>query len=97
MLISKKEKMTIYSQLFKFGVLVVKKNEKKTHYSTSEISSLSKIKVLKGLLSKDLVKETFSWQFYYFVLNDKGIKYIRKILKLPLNVFPLTYKKSVFK
>mmetsp|Transcript_47760 Transcript_47760/g.112717 ORF Transcript_47760/g.112717 Transcript_47760/m.112717 type:complete len:90 (+) Transcript_47760:2338-2607(+) len=87
MIIAKKQKLSIYTQLFRDGVLVVKqerKNEKKINFII--------IKLMKSLVSKGLVKEQFSWRFYYFTLKEEGIKFLRNYLHLPENVFPLTYK-----
>jgi len=87
MIISRKEKISIYTQLFRDGVLVVKqvrKSEKKENFVI--------IKIMKGLLSKGLVREQFSWNFYYFILNEEGVRFLRSYLNLPERVFPLTYK-----
>mmetsp|Transcript_1103 Transcript_1103/g.2418 ORF Transcript_1103/g.2418 Transcript_1103/m.2418 type:complete len:90 (-) Transcript_1103:1180-1449(-) len=87
MIICKKKKLTIYTQLFRDGVLVIKeerKSEKKKSFIT--------IKLMKGLVSKGLVKEQFSWQVHYFILKEEGVFFLRNYLNLPENVFPLTYK-----
>merc|ERR1719158_2308545 len=40
--------------------------------------------------SRDYVKETFSWQHYYWVLTDEGVEYLQKQLNLPDSVRPKT-------
>lgn len=90
MIISIKQKKEVYSQLFKDGLVVVKKDKKYFLEKENSIESLIVIKLMKGLVSKGFVKEKFSWKYYYFVLNDKGIEFLRKFLYIPENVIPLT-------
>mmetsp|Transcript_38950 Transcript_38950/g.97533 ORF Transcript_38950/g.97533 Transcript_38950/m.97533 type:complete len:95 (-) Transcript_38950:81-365(-) len=90
MIIKKKEKKLVYTQLFKDGLLVVKKEKKFFLEKEKELESIVVIKLLKCLVSKGFVKERFCWKYYYFVLNDKGIEFLRKYLNIPPNVIPLT-------
>ena len=92
MLITKKEKEFVYNEMFRVGILVINKNKKNFSTKEKEIRGFVIIKLLKGLLSKGLVKETFSWKFYYFTLNDKGVEFLRNFLNLPSTVIPLIYK-----
>ena len=41
-----------------------------------------------------LVTESFSWQWYYWYLNNEGIEYMREYLHLPAEIVPNTLKKS---
>jgi small subunit ribosomal protein S10e len=96
MIITKKEKELVYNEIFRVGVLVVRKN--KIKFSSKEenkINNMIVIKILKGLLSKGLVNETFSWKVYYFTLNEKGIIFLRNFLNIPSIVVPLTHKKPI--
>ena len=86
--ISKKEKIEVYTNLFKNGTTVIKKEKHKEENNKTLISKT----LLKRLCSKGLVKETFSWQFYYYTLNDEGVKYLQKYLNIPEKVVPLTHK-----
>ena len=96
MLITKKEKEFVYNEIFRIGILVVRKQKKNpSGKEKNKIESAVVIKLLKGLLSKGLVTETFSWKVYYFTLNDKGINFLRTFLNLPSTVVPLTYKKPI--
>jgi len=90
MIIKKKEKKQVYTQLFKDGLLVVKKEKKFFLEKEVELDSIVVIKLLKSLVSKGFVKETFCWKYYYFVLNDRGIEFLRNYLQIPPNVIPLT-------
>ena len=65
MYISKKIKKTILSQLFRDGILVIKLDKKNHRYE-----NLVSIKVMKSLVSKGLVSERYSWNFYYFILHS---------------------------
>merc|ERR1719183_1317356 len=47
---------------------------------------------MQSLKSRKFVKETFSWQHYYWVLTEQGTEYLRKYLNLPANVKPETQK-----
>ena len=96
MLITKKEKELVYNEIFRVGILVVKQDKKKFSGKEGEkIKNIVIIKLLKGLLSKGLVTETFSWKIYYFTLNDKGVIFLRNFLNIPSSVVPLTHKKTL--
>jgi small subunit ribosomal protein S10e len=88
MIITKEERITVYTNLFKNGTAVVKREKQKEKKNKIMVSKL----LLKGLCSKGLVKETFSWQFYYYTLNDQGVCYLRNYLNIPEKVVPITHK-----
>ncbi|PXF49865.1 40S ribosomal protein S10 [Gracilariopsis chorda] len=91
MLIPKKNRVAIYSQLFKDGVCVVKKDSMlKEHLEMKEIPNLHVMQTMKSLRSREYVRETFSWQYYYYYLTDEGIEYLRSYLNLPSTVKPTT-------
>lgn len=46
--------------------------------------------MMKSLKSREFVRETFSWQYYYYYLTDEGINYLREYLALPADVAPQT-------
>ena len=101
MLVSKKDRIAVYSYLFKEGVLVCEKNPR-TDFKVSEdedgndvtVRNLEVYKMMQSLQSRGLVKITFNWQWYYVYLTDEGIDYLRKYLNLPAEIVPLTFKKS---
>jgi small subunit ribosomal protein S10e len=52
------------------------------------------IKLMQSFTSKELVKEIFSWRYYYWYLTNEGIEYLREYLNLSADVVPNTLKKS---
>merc|ERR1712190_143548 len=50
--------------------------------------------VMKSLLSRDMVKMKFNWQWFYYFLTDDGIEHLREVLHLPSTVSPLTMTKQ---
>ena len=49
---------------------------------------------MQSFTSKELVKEIFSWRYYYWYLTNEGIEYLREYLHLPTEVVPDTLKKA---
>lgn len=76
------------------GVFVVKKDYNAAKNPDVAVPNLQVIKALKSLVSKDLVKEEFNWQVYYFFLKEEGIAYLRSFLNLPETVVPDTIAKA---
>lgn len=91
MIITKEEKISIYTDLFKNGTMVIKRDKKKEN----KIKSLPVKVILEGLKSKGMVKETFSWQFHFYTLSDEGVKYLQNYLNIPEKVVPLTHKQPL--
>jgi small subunit ribosomal protein S10e len=91
MIISKEERIEIYENLFRNGAVVIKKEKKKEKKDKTLASKI----LLKRLVSKGLVKETFSWQFYYYTLNDDGVRYLQTYLNIPEKVVPITHKQPL--
>jgi small subunit ribosomal protein S10e len=94
MLIPKENRKKIYEYLFKEGVLVAKKDYNAPKHPDIDVPNLHVIKALQTLNSKGLVKTQFSWQHYYYFLNDQGIQYLREYLHLPSEIVPATFKKT---
>ncbi len=90
MLMPKKNRVAIYSQLFKDGVCVVKKDPMMKKHGEIDVPNLHVMNVMKSLKSRDYVRETFSWQYYYYYLTDEGIEYLRTFLNLPSTIKPAT-------
>ena len=59
-----------------------------------DATNLEVMMVMRSLKSKGLVKETYSWQYRYYTLNDEGMDYIREFLHLPATIVPSTLKKT---
>lgn len=90
MLMPKKNRVAIYSQLFKDGVCVVKKDTMQKVHGEIDVPNLHVMQTMKSLKSREYVRETFSWQYYYYYLTDEGIEYLRSYLNLPSNIKPTT-------
>mmetsp|Transcript_179120 Transcript_179120/g.435849 ORF Transcript_179120/g.435849 Transcript_179120/m.435849 type:complete len:155 (+) Transcript_179120:37-501(+) len=94
MLISKKNRVAIYSYLLREGVAVAPKDWVKPKHDEVDVPNLQFVKTMQSLVSRGYVRETFSWQWYYYFLTDEGIEYLREYLHLPADVVPLTLKKQ---
>ena len=94
MLISKKNRVAIYSYLLREGVAVAKKDYRKPKHDEVDVPNLHFIKIMQSLTSRGYTRESFSWQWYYWYLTDEGIEHLREYLNLPADVVPLTLKKA---
>lgn len=61
----------------------------KTHKEI-DVPNLHVMQTMKSLHSREYVRQTFSWQYYYYYLTDEGIEYLRSYLNLPTSVKPTT-------
>jgi small subunit ribosomal protein S10e len=59
-----------------------------------DVPNLEVIKLMQSFKSKEYVRETFSWQHYYWYLTNDGVEHLRTFLNLPSEVVPNTLKKS---
>ncbi|TPX72516.1 hypothetical protein CcCBS67573_g05812 [Chytriomyces confervae] len=80
--------------LFQEGVMVAKKDFNLPKHNEVDVPNLHVIKALQSLESRGLVNTRFSWQYYYYFLNDAGIEYLRKFLHLPVEIVPRTHIKT---
>ena len=62
------------------------------HSDELNIPNIEVIGLLRSFRSKGFVKETFSWQYYYYYLTEEGINYLRAYLSLPSDIVPATHK-----
>jgi len=92
MLIPKKVRHTVFQYLFTEGVLVTKKDLRSTHEPT-DCPNLFVIKLMHSLLSRKYVRESFTWNHYYWYLENEGIDYLREFLHVGEDVVPATLKK----
>ncbi|KAJ3061070.1 hypothetical protein HDU99_005684, partial [Rhizoclosmatium hyalinum] len=76
------------------GVMVAKKDFNAPKHQDVDVPNLHVIKLLQSFESKGLVNVRFSWQYYYYFLNDAGIEYLRKYLHLPVEIVPRTHIKT---
>lgn len=89
----KKNRIAIYSYLFKEGCIVVQKDVAAAKHHILDVPNLHAMDAMKSLKSKGHVKEVFSWQWHYYFLLDSGVEYLRQYLHLDANVVPDTLKK----
>ena len=94
MMIPKKNKILVYSYLFKEGCLVAPKDFYKPKHDEIDVPNIQVMQLMKGLVSKGYVNQTFNWQWFYWYLNDEGVEYMRKYLHLPEEIVPKTHKKA---
>mmetsp|Transcript_1524 Transcript_1524/g.2522 ORF Transcript_1524/g.2522 Transcript_1524/m.2522 type:complete len:133 (+) Transcript_1524:157-555(+) len=95
MLVTKKNRVTVYSYLFKEGAMVVKKDKyAEKHSDDLNIPNIEVMCLLRSFASKGYVKEVFNWQWYYYYLTNEGIEYLREYLALPADIVPETLKKA---
>ncbi|XP_031473807.1 40S ribosomal protein S10-1-like [Nymphaea colorata] len=95
MLIPKKNRNEVYKYLFQEGVLYAKKDFNLQKHPEIDVPNLQVIKLMQSFKSKEYVRETFSWMYYYWYLTNDGIEYLRTYLNLPSEIVPATLKKSV--
>jgi small subunit ribosomal protein S10e len=76
------------------GVLYAKKDYNLAKHPQIDVPNLQVIKLMQSFKSKEYVRETFSWQHYYWYLTNEGIEFLRTFLNLPSEIVPNTLKKS---
>lgn len=95
MFITKKNRLLVYSFLFKEGTIVAKKDfYQEKHSDEIPIHNLEVLCIMRSFKSKGLATETFNWRYYYYILTPEGVKYLREYLGLPEEIVPATYKKA---
>ena len=63
--------------------LVVKKDANLDRHQDIPVGNLKVMVMCKSLKSKGLLVEKFNWQWYYFNLNEEGIRAMCEYLGLP--------------
>merc|ERR1719253_460918 len=93
MLVPKKNRLAVYSYLFKEGVCVAPKalGDKNPQI---EVPNVQVVKLMQSLESRGYVRERFSWQWFYYSLTNEGIEYLREYLHVSNDTVPATLKKS---
>ena len=74
--------------------MVAKKDYYAPKHAEIDVPNLQVVKALQSLESRGYVKTQFSWQWYYYILTEEGIQYLRDFLHLPAEIVPATFKKS---
>jgi len=94
MLIPKKNRLTVYKNLFEEGVLVAKDDFVAPKHATLDVPNLQVIKLMQSLVSRGYAKRLYNWKHHYYTLTNEGIEYLRQYLHLPAEIVPNTLKKS---
>lgn len=92
MLIPKKDRIAIFSYLFKEGVVVAKKDLINKHPDI-DVPNLHVIKLMLSLESRGYIQASFCWAHHYYYLTNEGIEYLREYLHLPEEIVPATLKR----
>lgn len=93
MLVPKKNRLAVYTHLFREGVIVCEKNYFAPKHHQLHIPNVQVMKLMEELKAKGVVTEVFSWQWLYYILTDEGISYIRTYLHLTPETVPNTHKR----
>lgn len=93
MLVPKKNRLAVYSYLFKEGVMVAPKNYAIKN-ALVEVPNLHVIKLMQSLHSRGYVSQQFNWQWFYYKLTNEGIDYLREYLHVSADTVPATLKKA---
>mmetsp|Transcript_49045 Transcript_49045/g.68157 ORF Transcript_49045/g.68157 Transcript_49045/m.68157 type:complete len:161 (+) Transcript_49045:131-613(+) len=93
-IISKRNRRTVYEYLLKEGVIVVKKDFKLPEHKDTKIPNLQVWMLLKSLKSRDYVEVIYNWHHYYYYLKNEGVKFLRQSLGITEEVIPITYVKT---
>ncbi|XP_048538221.1 uncharacterized protein LOC125517045 [Triticum urartu] len=88
MIISKKNRREICKYLFQEGVLYAKKDYNLAKHPHVYALNLKVIKLMQSFKSKEYVRETFSWQHYYWYLANDDIEFLRTFLNLSSEIVP---------
>jgi small subunit ribosomal protein S10e len=96
MLIPKKTRNTVYRHLFAEGVMCAKDDANAPHHhELKSIPNLHVMKLLQSLASRGLCTVRYNWRWYYYILTNEGVAYLREYLgTLPENVTPKTHVKQ---
>jgi len=93
MLVPKKNRLAVYSYLFKEGVMVAPKNFAIKN-ALVEVPNLHVVKLMQSLHSRGYVAQQFNWQWFYYKLTNEGIEYLREYLHVSADTVPATLKKA---
>ena len=92
--IQKAEKKAVYRYLLQEGVIVIHKDFTTQQHKGTNVPNIHARLLLRSLKDRGLVELVFSWQYYYYFINEQGKKYLSDYLNLTEEVVPLTWKYS---
>ncbi|KAL9393214.1 hypothetical protein Peur_012499 [Populus x canadensis] len=94
MIIPEKNRREISKYLFQEGVCYAKKDFNLAKHPEIDVPNLQVIKLMQSFKSKEYVRETFAWMYYYWYLTNDGIEFLRTYLNLPSEIVPATLRKQ---
>jgi small subunit ribosomal protein S10e len=92
--IQKAEKKTVYRYLLQEGVIVIHKDFTNQPHKGTNVPNIHVRMLLRSLKDRGLVELVFSWQYFYYFINNEGKKHLSEYLGLTEEVVPLTWKKD---
>ncbi|XP_075599153.1 plectin isoform X1 [Balearica regulorum gibbericeps] len=86
----------ILELLFREGVLVAEKDPRprRAHPQLPGVPNVEVLRAMASLRSRGMVRETFAWRHFYWYLTDEGIAYLRRYLRLPPEIVPLSLQRT---
>ena len=92
--VQKAEKKAVYRYLLQEGVIVIHKDFTTQQHKGTNVPNIHARLLLRSLKDRGLVELVFSWQYFYYFINEQGKKYLSDFLNLTEEVVPLTWKYS---
>lgn len=93
--VQKAEKKAVYRYLLQEGVIVIHKDFTTQLHKGTNVPNINARLLLRSLKDRGLVELVFSWQYFYYFINEQGKKYLSDYLNLTEEVVPLTWKYHV--
>ena len=90
--VQKAEKKAVYRYLLQEGVIVIHKDFTTQQHKGTNVPNINARLLLRSLKDRGLVELVFSWQYFYYFINEAGKKYLSDYLNLTEEVVPLTWK-----
>ncbi len=90
--VTKAQKKTVYRHLLNEGVLVLHKDFSNDAHKGTNVPTIVLRKIMRSLKDRGLVDLIFSWQFFYYFLNEEGKKHIIEYLGISDDLISLTWK-----
>ncbi len=94
--VQKAEKKAVYRYLLQEGVIVIHKDFTTQVHKGTNVPNIHARLLLRSLKDRGLVELVFSWQYFYYFINEAGKKYLSDYLNLTEEVVPLTWKYYAF-
>jgi small subunit ribosomal protein S10e len=93
MFIQKKDRLAIYTHVFREGAIAAKIDPTISKHPQINTPNLYVIMLMKSLVSRKYAERTYAWRWAYWTLTESGIEYLRNYLHLAPETVPNTYLK----